>query len=208
MEQIPINVLSLISSRLFIIRKALVMNEKKVEIEPNLSIFLNKDLAFIGTFDYKSNKESFPSHLLDSFRTIDFYLPNIKKIIHAGFVVLGFDSIQSTEFSDKFILFLNLINESLFKCHYMINGGLSKKDFKEILSNYHKGESEVLCSSFGRAKRIIEYCKDVFLDKKTTNTEEILWKAIANYFKGILSANNLNIVANIFSNIFNYKNMQ
>lgn len=209
MEKLALGILSIISHKLFQIRKALVLNEKKAEIEPNLSIFLDKEVAFMGTFNYTSLKrEDLPAYFLDSFRVMDYFSPDFKKVIHAYFILLGFDVFGSTQFTEKFLLFLSFINENLFKCHYMINGGLSKKESEEIFSEYQGNSFKKIGSSFGTALRIIEYCRAIFLEKKDLVKEEILWKSVVSYYKGILSTNNINIVANLFSNIFNFKNIQ
>lgn len=200
--------LSIISHKLFLIRKALILNEKKAEIEPNINIFLNRDVAFMGTFNYSAKREDLLPHFFDSFRVVDYFSPDLKKIIHAYFILLGFDVFGFTQFTEKFLLFLGFIDENLFRCHYMINGGLSKKESEEIFSEYQGNSLKKLGGSFGTALRIIEYCRNIFLEKKDLVKEEILWKGVVSYYKGILSANNMNIVANLFSNIFNFKNIQ
>ena len=211
LENLSNDILSLISHRIFLIRKALILNEKKADIDLGISIPLNRDVCYLGSFETQLDLKPIPLNFLDSFRILDFYSPDYKKIIHGYFVFMDFDVYNSKEFTDKFMLFITFLNPELFKCHYMINGGLSKKDYIEMMGdnegNYNNFV-KISCFTAGSVIRILEYCRNVYLEKKEMIKEEILWRAIAKYFKGSISSNCINIVGNLFSNIFNYRNLQ
>jgi len=183
-----------------------------VEFDGGLSIPLNPSLCFFGLFTINSIEfKPIPSNLLDSFRVLDYIPPDFKKIIHGYFVLLGFDVYSSKEFTEKFMLFLTFLNEELFKCHYMINGGIGKTVFHDLLGD-SKGNINYLKKitrlSIGSVMRILNHCMKVFIEKKSFVREELLWKAINFYFKGTINSNEQNLIANLYSNIFNYRNLQ
>ena len=183
-----------------------------MDFDGNLSIPLNPSLCFFGLFSMNSmGFKPISSNLSDSFRVLDYIPPDFKKIIHGYFVFFGFDLYNSKEFTEKFMFFLTFFDEKLFKCHYMINGGLGKRAFYDLCGDFEGNINyfqKITCFSIGSVMRILNYCKRVFVEKKSSVREELLWKAINLYFKGTITGNEQNLIANLFSNIFNYRNLQ
>jgi len=185
----------------------LVLNEKKVDLDNGMTITLHRDFAVLGLLTEnpgKLNSQSLPSNLLDSFRIFDYCPPDIKRIIQGYLIFFGLELQIAKDLGEKIMIFASLLNKHLFKCHYMINGGISKGDFKDLssentLSNYNKLS---IISMF----KVLDFCKSDVLEKKIPFNEEMLWKAISRFFKGVLTGNQQNLLGNLFSNVFNFRN--
>lgn len=209
MERVSIDLLSLISQKLFFIRKALLLNEKKADLDLGLSLYVNKEAGFFGSFDLKEGLNDiggFPQCLLDSFRVIDYYTPDIKRITHGYFVLFDFEEAFSNDFTEKFLLFLSFLDRKVLQCHYMVNGGLMKRDFNTFSKGNDLGKA--LSLSLGGIIRVLETCKGLFLEKTGLSKEVILWKALEGCLKGIIIGKSANLIGNLYSNIFNYRELK
>ena len=209
-ESLGSNTLSLLCLRLFAIRKALILNEKKVDLDNGITISLHKDFAVLSMMNvsqYKPNDfQAMPSNFLDAFRILEYCPPDIKKIIEGYLRFFGLEPQNVQDLSEKIVLFTSLLNKNLLRCNFMINGGISRADFKDLMlenSTPHFNKP-----SFVSVFRVLDFCKNEILDKKHPFNEEMLWKAVSRVFRGILNSNQQNLIGNLFSNVFNFRHFQ
>ena len=137
LETLENGYISTIIEMIFIIRKAMIYEKKKKINFYDEEITPNKSMAIFATFTVKQQFpakkfDEVPINILESFRMIDYFNPDIQIIINSYLIAFGFPINHVNEFSEKFIFFLKMIDGCGFKNGIFFDNKLLLEDFSSL----------------------------------------------------------------------------
>lgn len=183
------------------------MKEKNFE-----DILIKKDFYLICAQTQYEQKESdrihqIPLNLMENFRIINFFAPNLKNIVNSYFYLLGFDTEEEkiNELVYKFILFLNIVNTGKISPFYLSMSNFNEETLKYYIKLHNYQNLRFLFKiSLKTVLQIFQKCEEIStkLKGKKMKPSEILFYAVDIVFLGKVSRSFSQLIKTLFRCIF------
>lgn len=185
----------------------MILKEKNFE-----DILIKKDFYIICAQTQNEDKESdrihqIPLNLMENFRIINFFAPNLKNIVNSYFYLLGFDTEEEkmNELVYKFILFINIVNTGKISPFYLSTSQFNEQILKYYIKlNTYQNLRCLFKISLKTLLQIFHKCEEIStkLKGKKMKPSEILFYAVDFVFAGKVSTSFSQLIKTLFRSIF------